>query len=172
MTGTFEARLNDGAWTTVSWEDVSSKIDYNLVKACDASKETISFGEKLQIRGLDKWNRNCSLKITCTGGAKVSGKMAGSLTPEYAASATSYKLASFFKGSTGLKDASRLDLGDIAIADSCYYSMFDGCTNLTQAPALPATTLADDCYNSMFYNCKSLTQAPALPATTLADFCY
>ena len=98
--------------------------------------------------------------------------MAGSLTPEYAASATSYKLASFFKGSTGLKDASRLDLGDIAIADSCYYSMFDGCTNLTQAPALPATTLADDCYNSMFYNCKSLTQAPALPATTLADFCY
>ena len=57
MTGTFEARLNDGAWTTVSWEDVSSKIDYNLVKACDASKETISFGEKLQIRGLDKWNK-------------------------------------------------------------------------------------------------------------------
>ena len=57
LSGTFEARLNDGAWTTVSWEDVSSKIDYNLVKACDASKETISFGEKLQIRGLDKWNK-------------------------------------------------------------------------------------------------------------------
>ena len=47
FTGTFEARLNDGAWTTVSWEDVSHGIDYNLVKACDASKETISFGEKL-----------------------------------------------------------------------------------------------------------------------------
>ena len=47
LTGTFEARLNDGAWTTVSWEDVSHGIDYNLVKACDASKETISFGEKL-----------------------------------------------------------------------------------------------------------------------------
>ena len=38
LTGTFEARLNDGAWTTVSWEDVSHGIDYNLVKACDASK--------------------------------------------------------------------------------------------------------------------------------------
>ena len=47
LTGTFEARLNDGAWTTVSWEDVSNGIDYNLVKACDASKETISLGEKL-----------------------------------------------------------------------------------------------------------------------------
>ena len=47
LTGTFEAKLNDGAWTTVSWNNVSHGIDYNLVKACDASKETISFGEKL-----------------------------------------------------------------------------------------------------------------------------
>ena len=120
LTGTFEAKLNDGAWTTVSWEDVSHGIDYNLVKACDSSKETISFGEKLQIRGLDKWNNDCSLKVTCTGGAKVSGKMADSLTPEYAASKASNKLASFFKGSTGLKDASGLDLGDITLASSCY----------------------------------------------------
>ena len=146
LTGTFEAKLNDGAWTTVSWEDVSHGIDYNLVKACDASKETISFGEKLQIRGLDKWNRNCSLKVTCAGGAKVSGKMAGSLTPEYAASTAYYKLASFFKGSTGLKDASGLDLGDIALTINCYGKMFNGCTSLAQAPALPATKLASGCY--------------------------
>ena len=172
MTGTFEARLNDGAWTTVSWEDVSHGIDYNLVKACDASKETISFGEKLQIRGLDKWNNKCSLQVTCAGGAKVSGKMADSLTPEYAASSTSYKLASFFKYSTGLKDASGLDLGDIVLADSCYNNMFYGCTSLTQAPALPATTLARSCYYSMFRDCTSLTQAPALPATALDSNCY
>ena len=124
LSGTFEAKLNDGAWTTVSWEDVSHGIDYNLVKACDSSKEKISFGEKLQIRGLDKWNNGCSLKVTCDGGAKVSGKMADSLTPEYAASTTTYKLACFFKDSTGLKDASGLDLGDIAIANYCYKWMF------------------------------------------------
>ena len=47
LTGAFEARLNDGAWTIVSWGDVYHRIDYNLVKACDARKETISFGEKL-----------------------------------------------------------------------------------------------------------------------------
>ena len=172
LTGTFEARLNDGAWTTVSWGDVSYGTDYNLVKACDASKETISFGEKLQIRGLDKWNSNCSLKVTCAGGAKVSGKLADSLTPEYAASTASYKLASFFKDSTGLKDASGLDLGDIALADDCYSSMFRDCTSLTQAPALPATTLASSCYNSMFNGCTSLTSAPDLPATKLANYCY
>ena len=53
-----------------------------------------------------------------------------------------------------------------------YYDLFDSAIVLTQAPALPATTLADYCYYSMFRNCKSLTQAPALPATTLADYCY
>ena len=54
----------------------------------------------------------------------------------------------------------------------CYYSMFRGCTSLTMAPALPATTLATYCYYSMFYGCTSLTTAPALPATTLENSCY
>lgn len=55
---------------------------------------------------------------------------------------------------------------------NCYEYMFNGCTNLTTAPELPATTLANYCYNSMFYECTSLTQAPELPATTLAEYCY
>ena len=55
---------------------------------------------------------------------------------------------------------------------NCYYNMFNGCTNLTTAPNLPATTLATGCYNSMFTRCTNLTTAPNLPATTLADHCY
>ena len=58
------------------------------------------------------------------------------------------------------------------MANFCYYAMFRGCASLTQAPALPATTLVSDCYDSMFYDCTSLIQAPALPATTLANYCY
>ena len=58
------------------------------------------------------------------------------------------------------------------LAEGCYYSMFEGCSNLTAAPALPATTLAEKCYQYMFYGCSSLTTAPALPATTLANYCY
>ena len=34
--------------------------------------------------------------------------------------------------------------------------MFEGCTALTQAPALPAITLASSCYASMFYGCTKL----------------
>jgi hypothetical protein len=50
--------------------------------------------------------------------------------------------------------------------------MFSGCTNLTTAPALPATTLATSCYFGMFSGCTNLTTAPALPAKTLAERCY
>ena len=64
--------------------------------------------------------------------------------------------------------------GDIrAISTNSFcYSMFNGCTSLTTAPALPATTLANSCYQGMFGGCTNLTTAPALPATTLADNCY
>ena len=58
------------------------------------------------------------------------------------------------------------------LAYGCYRSMFDGCAALTQAPALPATTLAERCYSYMFYSCTNLTQAPELPATTLTNYCY
>ena len=54
----------------------------------------------------------------------------------------------------------------------CYYCMFYGCTSLTQAPELPATTLSSYCYSHMFYDCTSLTQAPELPATILSYSCY
>ena len=53
-----------------------------------------------------------------------------------------------------------------------FCSLFDGCSVLTSAPELPATTLADNCYSFMFYGCTSLTSAPELKATTLAVSCY
>ena len=59
----------------------------------------------------------------------------------------------------------------MSVGKNCYRSMFEGCTSLTTAPELPATTLAVFCYAYMFFTCTSLASAPALPATTLADNC-
>ena len=59
-----------------------------------------------------------------------------------------------------------------AMDSGCYMNLFNGCTKLTKAPELPATTLANYCYAGMFYGCKGLTTPPALPATTLANGCY
>ena len=58
------------------------------------------------------------------------------------------------------------------LAESCYSGMFQQCSSLTEAPALPATTLAESCYNGMFSECEALTVSPILPATTLVDSCY
>ena len=59
-----------------------------------------------------------------------------------------------------------------SMEEFCFGSMFANCTNLTTAPALPATTVSGRCYRGMFANCTNLTTAPALPATTLGIYCY
>ena len=53
-----------------------------------------------------------------------------------------------------------------------FLQLFQDCTSLTKAPALPATTLETSCYQYMFLHCTSLTKAPELPATTLDSHCY
>jgi hypothetical protein len=50
--------------------------------------------------------------------------------------------------------------------------MFQQCTNMTSAPALPALTMEEDSYEGMFKECYALATAPSLPATTLAEYCY
>jgi hypothetical protein len=75
-----------------------------------------------------------------------------------------------FNGCSSLTTAPELPA--TTLAEGCYANMFQYCTSLTSAPALPATTLAESCYTSMFSGCTSLTTAPALPATTLAGYCY
>ena len=69
-------------------------------------------------------------------------------------------------------NARNLSLPATTLTDFCYYSMFIGCTSLTEAPHLPATILKCCCYNGMFLGCTNLTTAPELPATTLASGCY
>ena len=75
-----------------------------------------------------------------------------------------------FDGCTGLTSAPELPA--TTLANACYQSMFQGCTGLTSAPELPATTIAIACYQSMFQGCTGLTSAPELPATTIANACY
>ena len=79
-----------------------------------------------------------------------------------------------YDGNLQIISAENLVLPATTLAESCYTSMFYGCTGLVTAPKkLPATTLAFNCYDSMFYDCTSLTTAPKkLPATTLAMGCY
>lgn len=86
---------------------------------------------------------------------------------------TNYHFANLFSGCTGLnihKDAPLIFPG--TTARYCYFSMFRGCTSLTNIPVLPATTLTERCYSGMFYGCTALKTVSILPATTLANNCY
>ena len=89
----------------------------------------------------------------------------------------SYLFKSLFAYNTGLTDASdiilSINLGNYANgAQHCYEKMFKGCTSLTKAPVLSATTLPQACYQEMFADCTSLTNMPELPATTLGGGDY
>ena len=76
-----------------------------------------------------------------------------------------------FLGCTSLTTAPELPA--TTMAEDCYAYMFSGCSTLITVPSsLPAATLAEGCYYAMFDGCSALTTAPALPATTLAEDCY
>lgn len=75
-----------------------------------------------------------------------------------------------FSGCTSLTTAPTLPA--TTLADYCYYNMFQGCSSLTTAPVLPATTLTTYCYENMFYGCTSLTTASELPANILVQGCH
>ncbi len=90
----------------------------------------------------------------------------------FAGQTSSVNLQSMFADNYYIISAENLVLPATTLTDYCYQAMFQGCQNLTTAPALPATTLASSCYYQMFLGCNSLTTAPELPASTLADSCY
>ena len=117
--------------------------------------QNYTLGTQITLANIDDWveMRNRGLQTNINGGHQftMTGKIAASGNIQYLLDKTGELLS---------------------VPADCYRHMFDYCTSLTTAPALPATTLADSCYNSMFWNCDSLTSAPSLPATTLADSCY
>ena len=136
----------------------------------EATPNTLSMGDNILVYFKNDSkkisDKTLKLNVTFDSNAKIGGDLS-SITDM-----TSKCCSNLFENNTYLTDASELILPWDALADDCYYSMFKGCTNLVNAPELPATTLAFSCYASMFNNCTSLTSAPALPATTLAGNCY
>ncbi len=112
-----------------------------------------------------------------TGKIKASGNINSLLSNNFESitDLTEYGTLTFsglFENALSLIDAAELKLPATNLVNSCYISMFFGCTGLTTAPELPATNLASGCYFSMFMKCTSLKEMPELPATTLVDGCY
>ena len=153
----------------------------------DNTDKTISIpiksGDNVYLKGnaltwFDEENYEGGLSINSTANIDVSGNIMSLLYGDNFTDKTTlpergtYNFSSLFSGNDHLINAKDLELPATTLAESCYSSMFYGCTSLTAAPKLPATTLVTYCYDSMFSGCTSLTTAPELPATTLTDSCY
>ena len=77
-----------------------------------------------------------------------------------------------FSGCSSLVECSTLPIENINGSEACYY-MFNACTSLRVVPSeLPCRMLKDSCYRSMYRGCSALSQTPKLPALELATYCY
>ena len=180
---TFTAEEDGSSFGIVSNEgnnpDVQYSLDGGKTWTTLAVKDAITLahkGDKALLRGGNSriFSKGLSQysSFTMTGKVAASGSVM-SLIDRTGLSTEipgNYCFYSLFAGCTGLTQAPELPA--TTLTEDCYRKMFSGCTGLTQAPELPATTLAGYCYLSMFSGCTGLTQAPELPATTLAEACY
>ncbi len=79
-----------------------------------------------------------------------------------------------FSGNENIKNKQGMDLllpATKLLYSSCYKEMFSGCTSLTKAPFLPATSLVRGCYNEMFYGCQKLASITCLARNISAEEC-
>jgi len=167
-TVTLQYKKNDEEWTSFASSDTARVIN-------------VAAGDKIMFKGDNTQYANGASSYNSfsgtTAGFTLEGNIMSLISSENFANLTTlegvYTFAYFFRGCTGLTNASKLVLPATALTEYCYSGMFRACSSLTTAPELPATTLADYCYSNMFTNCTSLVTAPAeLPATALTVGCY
>ena len=142
-----------------------------------ALTKTLTPGDKVYLRcNTNAWansNRNVISGTRKVGGNIMSLLYGSNFTGQETSLPDRECFKYLFYNNTRLVDASKLLLPATTLKASCYERMFQGCTSLTTAPALPAAnTLPGSCYNRMFLDCKSLTTAPTLPAAKLSSGGY
>ncbi len=156
-------------------DDGSTWTDYNWTDTTGDTLTMTNIGDKVYMRAKNEnttigSSRTNYYKFVGTGSFRASGNIQSLFYADCSRTdAPSWWYSVMFYGCSSLTQAPLLPA--TTLADNCYSGTFDGCS-LTQAPALPAMTLAEYCYSNMFKGCTSLTQAPVLPATTLAKNCY
>lgn len=152
--------LNDGAWTT--WSTGST------------ATLSVSAGDEVRFKSAKSVAGALTLvNIRATGNFDVYGNILSLFYDNFEGKSLLYNQIAhiLFRNNTKLINAKNLILPQSDTPSNCYEFMFEGCTSLISAPALPSTTLGENCYEKMFAGCTSLTVAPDISATTLAKNC-
>lgn len=112
-------------------------------------------------------------KVNITGGSIMNLIYGDSIDAgeDLTAIPSGISFSGIFQNSTALKSVPHNFLPATTLSESCYRSLFQGCTSLITTPNLPAVVLTKDCYASMFQGCTSLVHSPIMLATELANSC-
>ena len=165
ITKAIEYSVNSG----ITWRQITSAT------GASAPSFSVNAGDKVLFKGENSSYGKITSKIfyraSSFSGSTAIFNVNGNILSLTSATSLSTETFMYLFRATNVIDASNLVLPTITLT-RCYYGMFQGCTSLTSAPALPATTLASSCYQSMFNDCTSLTSAPELLVTTLVTGCY
>ena len=172
-------RLNGGSW-----------VKYQDGGAPTVSALTVSSGDKVEFKGAsvpDAMNYYLfsSIGTSETATYNIYGNIMSLIIPEYFESLTTLPTYGVFDNAfssrTGLLSSKDLVIplkslvfpGQYTSQNITFINMFMSCTNMTEAPSLPATTLCSNCYRGMFSGCTSLVSPQdILPATALQSSCY
>ena len=133
--------------------------DLSTVSLADGDKMYLKSDDKIPTGEEDGFYEKYK-HFVMTGSIAASGNIMSLLNFSTTLPDTDYAFCSLFKGCTSLTQASSLPA--TTLAPRCYYNMFSGCTSLTQAPELPATTLERNCYAFMFTSCRKLNYVKAM----------
>lgn len=173
---TISYSINNGQWTNITSSTYGETFD-------------VSAGDKIRFKGNNSAygiKSSASVYGTTFSGSTASFNIEGNIMSLLYGDDFIDKITfesdcvfPFLFAGTNVVNAHNLILPAVTMSHSAYANMFESCTSLTTAPALPATTLSgyinvsvDGCYYYMFAGCTNLTTAPELPATTLVNSCY
>ena len=190
-----EYKINNGSWTAyASWPADAASI------TSSTGNWPVSFGDAIHVTAGDKVSfrgDNASYygngtgyecHITSTADVYVYGNMMSLVdADDFSTLATltgDWNFAKLFKlptvnlwdppvTVTTIKSHPTYDivLPATTLTNYCYNGLFAGCSGITRAPKLPATTMKIGCYAEMF-RATSIVEAPALPTTVFQPYSY
>lgn len=143
----------DGNWKTLSAGTATASINSghtlsfrgNLTPATDKGIGTFTISKKCNLKG------NCMSMLFGDNAAN-----------NYSLSGKNYAFYNLFYNCKNLIEVSTTLLPATILSNYCYKYMFDACSNLRNAPNLPAIDVLTDSYRGMFYECSSLTTPPVI----------
>ena len=168
---TIQYRKNDGAWTSMTSNTGSSKPYVNVLPG-----DKVEFkGTNNSYHGSNAYNRFVSSAVFKAYGNILSliygdNYQTETELPSGNTLNTLHNFDSLFWQNSGITDASNIIMPQNT-KNSCFYRMFEDCTNLEKAPTLPASVLEPFAYKYMFASCNKLSYVKCLATNITASDC-